>query len=388
MSQPIDPAAVYGSFFDDASRDEHIQDPTELYGRVAGRFVCSHAVTSAVLRDPRTGSQPPARPNRPLWDLTSRWLITRDPPEHTSIRSLVSRAFTRTAVREYQGHIEATVRGLLDGLSPRQEMELVGDFATPLPAEVIERVMGLEPAERAGLRPLLGALETCFVNQHDAGLVDKGEQAMLELYERFERMIEKRLAAPGSDLLSRYAVGGLEAGVDHVDLVSNAVFLAFTGQDSTRNALASLVFELLRHPDQLELLRREPEQLARSAVEEALRYHPPIYGAPRWPRDHIDVGEGILPPREMIDFLFGPANRDPAVFTDPDRFDITRAPNHHLSFAVGPHHCAGAPLARLELQTAITAIVERLPNLRLVGTPRWKSLVPFRGLEELRVAWD
>jgi len=384
----IDPDAVYGSFFEDANLDQHIQDPTELYQRVAGRFVCSHAVASAVLRDPRTGSEPATRPSRPLWDLVQRWLITRDPPDHTAIRSLVSRAFTRPAVRIYETQIRGIVSRLLDEIAPRKAMDLVAEFATPLPSEVIEGVMGLDDVERDGLRQLLRTLETCFVNQHDRELVDDGERAMIELYERFERMIDKRLSTPGDDLLSRYAVGGREAGVDHVDLVSNAVFLAFAGQDSTRNALGSLVFELLRHPDQLALLRAEPERYAASAVEEALRYHPPIYGAPRWPRDEIDVGEGTLPPRKMIDFLFGPANRDAAVFSEPDRFDITRSPNPHLSFAVGPHHCAGAPLARLELQIAITSMLQGLPGLRLISEPRWKSLVPFRGLAELRIAWD
>jgi cytochrome P450 len=143
---------------------------------------------------------------------------------------------------------------------------------------------------------------------------------------------------------------------------------------------------LLKHPDQLARLRAD-ESLAPSAVEEFLRFNSAIGIAPRVAKEDVELGQGRVAAGSTIPFFLGALNRDPAVFENPDHFDITRSPNPHLAFAAGPHLCAGAPLARLEVQLALTALLRRLPDLRLVAEPRWTSVVPFRGLDELRVAW-
>lgn len=388
MAELIDPDSLLGTFWADARTDVVIQDPAPLFSTISGTVLCSHAAATFALKDRKLGSAPEDLPDRFLWQAFNRFLILRDPPEHTAIRRLIARAFTRPAVEAYRPRIEATIDALLDEVSPRGEMDLVRDFAVRVPTTVIADLMGLGPEDRDGLPRLLVDLEEAFIHQHDDACVDRGEAAMVELFARMRRALAVRIADPGDDLLSRIARGESEDhAVEREDLVANAVFLLFAGQDSTKNTLASCVYELLRNPEQMDLLKSDPS-LVPGAVEEALRFHPAIYGAPRYAREDIELPQGTLPAGKTIDFFFGPANRDPAVFADPHRFDITRTDNAHLTFAAGPHLCAGAPLARLELQLALHAIVQRLPNLRMLEAPRWRSLIPFRGLESLRVAWD
>ena len=388
MGDVIDPEELLGNFWAEATTDAVIQDPAELMSRIEGTVLCSYAAATFALKDRRLGSAPPTVADRFLWQAFSRFLILRDPPEHTAIRRLIARAFTKPAVESYRPQVQATIDALLDEVAPRGEMELVRDFAVRVPTTVIADLMGLAAVDREGLPQLLVDLEEAFIHQSDEAAIDRGEAAMAELFDRMRRALDERVADPGDDLLSRIAAGeSADSAVDREDLVANAVFLLFAGQDSTKNTLVSCVYELLRHPDQMELLRSDPS-LAAGAVEESLRFHPAIYGAPRYAREDMEFPQGTLPKGTTIDFFFGPANRDRAVFADPQRFDITRTENPHLAFAAGAHLCAGAPLARLELQLAVLALTQRLPGLRMVEQPRWRSLVPFRGLETLRLAWD
>lgn len=384
----IDPARLLGTFWADATTDAVIQDPAELLSTISGTVMCSHAAATFALKDRRLGAAPLNNPEGSLGQAFNRSLINRDPPEHTAIRRLVARAFTKPAVESYGPAIQATIDALLDDVAGWGEMDLVRDFAVRVPTAVISDLMGLTPEDRDGLPELLVDLEHGFIREHDAECLARGEAAMIELLARMHRALAARTAHPGDDLLSRIAGG--ESGDNAVgrdDLAANAVFLLFAGQDSTKNTLVSCVYELLRHPDQMDLLRKDPSFVP-GAVEEALRFHPAIYGAQRCAKADMEFPQGTLRAGTKIDFFFGPANRDPSVFVDPDRFDITRTDNPHLTFAAGPHFCVGAPLARLELQLALRALVERLPGLRLLEEPRWRSLIPFRGLEALHVAWD
>lgn len=388
MADVIDPQQLLGTFWVEAADDAVIQDPAELFSRIAGTVMCSHAAATFALKDRRMGAAPTGTQDRFLLQAFHRFLITRDPPEHTAIRRLIARAFTKSAVEAYRPQIQATIDTLLDGVVPRGEMDLLQDFAVLLPTAVITGLMGLAPDESEGLHGLFADVEEAFINEHDPACFDRGEAAMTELFARMHRVLESRIANPGDDLLSRIAAGeSADSPIDRDDLVANALFLLSAGQDSTKNALVSCVYELLRNPEEMDLLRADPS-LVPGAVEEALRFHPPIYGAQRYAREDIELPQGLLRAGTKIDFFFGPANRDASVFADPDRFDITRTVNPHPSFATGPHFCVGAPLARLELQLALRALVDRLPNLRIISEPRWRSLIPFRGLEALRVAWD
>jgi unspecific monooxygenase len=306
-------------------------------------------------------------------------------PKHTAIRRLFSRAFTKSAVESYRPLVAATIERLLDGLVPLREMNFLTDFAFQLPTAVISELMALPEQVRVGLDALLVDLDLAFVFRSDEEYLDRGDQAVAELLSRMDAVLAERRANPGDDLISRL-VGGEDDGVEHEDLVANAVFLLQAGHDTTMNTLTSGVYTLLQNPEQLEALRADPS-LVPTAVEEMLRFNSAIGIAPRLANEDVELPNGTVHAGSVVSFFLGAVNRDAETFDDPHRFDVSRVDNPHLAFAAGAHMCVGAPLARLELQMALAAVLDRLPNLRLVDEPRWTGVVPFRGLDKLNVAW-
>lgn len=371
--------------------DEGIQDPFPHF-RALGEDVaaCSHAAAAIALKDHRVQVLPPTGLPGAMWSTFDRWLIMRNAPEHTNIRRLFSRAFTKSAVEAYRPLIQRTLDALLDRLVPRKAMDFRADFAFPLPTAVISELMGLSDASREGLDELLVTLDEAFVFQLDDAHTARGNAAVEELLRRMDAELEARRSAPTDDLLGRLVRGedgSLDVDIAHDDLVANAVLLLQAGQDTTMNALTSGVFTLLTNPDQFDKLRHNPS-LVPSAVEEFVRYNSPIGIAPRVITEDMELPVGVVPAGATVPFFLGAVNRDTRVFEDPDRFDVARTPNPHLAFAAGAHLCVGAPLARLELQLALRAVIDRLPNLRLTGEPRWTGVLPFRGLDALPVEWD
>lgn len=372
-----------------SATDEGIQDPFPHFRALGDVAACSHASALAALRDPRFAVVPPVGDDRPLWNTFNRWLIMRDPPEHTAIRRLFSRAFTKSAVDAYRPLVETTVDALLDELVPRGAMNLLEDFAFRLPTSVISELMGLSAESRDGLDELLVELDNAFVFQGQPGYIEQGDAAITELLRRMDVELAARRETPSEDLLGRLVRGedgSADVDIAHDDLVANAVLLLQAGHDTTMNTLTSGVYSLLTHPEQMARLIAEPT-LVPAAVEEFLRFNSAIGIAPRRVTAEVDLPVGTVHPGAEIPFFLGAINRDPQAFPDPDRFDVARQPNPHLAFSAGIHLCVGAPLARLQLQIALAAIIERLPNLRLVEEPRWTGVTPFRGLDKLLVAW-
>ena len=366
------------------------QDPFSLFRSLGETPACSHVAAERALKDPRFTPVAPVPSDRPFWRTFNRWLLMLDGPKHTTIRRLIVAAFTAHAVEQYRPLVEQTVARLLDELQPRGEMDLRRQFAFRLPTHVIAELMGLPASAREGLELLVGDVDQAFVHQNEESYLTRGDRAMVELLARMDRLLVERHGTGGGDLLSRLAAGEDDptgAGINHDDLVANAVFLLEAGHESTMNALTSGVYMLLVHPPQLERLRNEPS-LIPAAVEEILRIASPIGIVPRTARADVDLPQGCLPGGTTIPFFLGAVNRDPAVFAEPDVFDVTRVTNPHLAFASGFHRCVGAALARLELQVALAALIERLPGLRLVQKPHWTGVVPFRGLDALHVAWS
>lgn len=382
-------SSIPESFWAALRSDPGIQDPFSLFRDLGDVPGCSHAAASLALKDRRFPVIPPVPLDRPMWRMFNRWLIMRNDPEHAAIRRVIGRAFTRTAVEAYRPMVEATVDKLLDELTPLGEMEFRRQFAFRLPTAVICELMQLPAEAREGLDELLDDLDLAFVHQGKEAYVARGDDAVEVLQQRLESVLRERSLHPGDDLISRLltvdhdGVGGV---VEHEDLVANSVFLLQAGHDTTMNALTSGIYTLLKHPDQLEHLRKEPGGIP-GAVEEMLRYNSPIGVAPRTAREDVELPQGTVPAGGTVTFFLGAINRDPDVFAAPDVFDVTRGENPHLAFGAGPHLCAGAPLARLELQVALAAILRRLPSLRLVEEPRWTGVAPFRGLDALHVAW-
>jgi hypothetical protein len=248
------------------------QDPFPLFRALGESPVCSHAAAERALKDPRFTALAPVPSDRPFWRTFNRWLIMLDGPKHTAIRRLIVGAFSAHAVERYRPLVNTTVARLIDELAPAGEMDLRRQFACRLPTEVIADLMDLPESAREGLEQLLSEIEQAFIHQNEESYLTRGDRAMVELLTRMNRLLVERQGAGGSDLLSRLAAGAADptgAGIEHDDLVANAVFLLQAGHETTMNALTSGVYMLLVHTSQLERLRNDLS-LIPAAVEEIL----------------------------------------------------------------------------------------------------------------------
>lgn len=363
---------------------EGLADPYPLlrcYPRPGARW--QHA--NALLRDRRlTRAQLPDE--RAMWWLFNRWLLRLDGDRHRRLKQLMSDPFRRSAVAQHEPAIAAAVDARLEVIAGAGRMEVIEDFAAPLSYAVMWDLLGLPGSDREQVHEGMCALFRSFIGQEDAEAVDAHEPAITDLIAYFREQVEARRRDPGDGLFGDLVRGGTEAGIDADALAANAIFLLHSHHEEIQNFIANGLAALLGHPEQHERLRRDPG-LMPTAVEEMLRYEPVVQVSDLVSDEDIEIGGQRLEAGATIWVLFGPVNRDPDVFADPDRFDVARCPNPHLSFATGRHHCLGAELARLELGVIFTALIGRLPGLELTAEPRWMSLIPFRAMERLDVAW-
>jgi pimeloyl-[acyl-carrier protein] synthase len=357
-----------------------------------------HAQVQTVLRDPRFRRQDFTKGavkvlgEGPLSSSYSLWFLFMDPPDHTRLRGLVSKAFTPRTVEGLRGQIEALIEDLLDRQHDRPTFDLVGDFAYQVPVLVICELLGVPPSDRGRFGAWSAALARGLDNLTvaDAEFILHGNAAAAGLTDYFRELVAARRRAAGQDLLSAL-IAAEEAGdrLTEDELLATCVLLFFAGHETTVNLIGNGTLALLRHPDQLQRLRQQPGLIG-NAVEELLRYDSPVQRTGRIAAEDVELFGVQIQRGDRVNMLVGAANRDPAQFADPDRLDITR-PNasQHLSFAAGIHYCVGAPLARLEAQLAIAALLRRAPNLRLVDQqPPWRPTFVLRGLQSLQVAWS
>lgn len=394
---PWDPAFVadpYPAYAELRARGRVIRyEPTDQW------LVPHHADVSALLRDRRLGrtyqhrfgheefgkaAPPPA--HEPFHTLNDHGMLDLEPPDHTRIRRLVSKAFTPRTVERLEPYVRRLADELVAALVRDGGGDLLKDVAEPLPVAVIAEMLGIPEADRGQLRPWSAAICGMYELNPSEETAARAVRASVEFSGYLRELIAARRGRPGDDLIS-----GLIAAHDEDDdrlteqeMISTAVLLLNAGHEATVNATVNGWWALFRNPAQLAALRAD-HSLVPTAIEELMRYDTPLQLFERWVLDDIEIDGTTIPRGAEIALLFGSANHDPAVFPDPGRLDLTRADNPHISFSAGIHYCIGAPLARLELAASMTALLRRAPTLALVTEPARKPNFVIRGLEGLSV---
>ncbi|WP_199548302.1 cytochrome P450 [Streptomyces sp. N35] len=387
-------------------------DPYPAYAelRAAGRalwfeasrqwLIPRHEDVSALLRDRRLGRTylhrytheefgrtPPVPEHEPFHTLNDNGLLDLEAPRHPRIRRLVSKAFTPRTVQRLQPYVEELAATLVARIVANGGGDLVEELAEPLPVAVIAQMLGIPESDRHLLRPWSADICGMYELNPDEETARKAVTASVEFSAYLRELIAERRKEPGEDLIS-----GLIAAYDEgerlseQEMISTCVLLLNAGHEATVNTTGNGWLALFRNPEQLAALRQDPAPGKLStAVDELLRYDTPLHLFERWVLEDIEVGGVRIPKGSEVALLFGSANRDPAVFRDPDRLDLTRRENPHVSLGAGIHYCLGAPLARIELAASFGQLLRQAPALRLAGEPQRKDGFVIRGLESLPV---
>src|SRR5215475_14323804 len=317
-----------------------------------------------------------------LYEHHTTSLVFNDPPIHTRVRRLIMGALSPRAIAAMEGDLIRLVDGLLDRLAEKRSFDLIDDFATAIPIEVIGNLLDVPREEREPLRDwslaILGALEPVIGEAAFA----RGNKAVQDFLAYLEVLVERRRAKPGNperDVLTRLIQGEADGEkLTAKELLHNCIFLLNAGHETTTNLIGNGLVALSRNPGEKDRLIAQPE-LIKTAVEEMLRYESSNQLGNRMTVEPVELGGLSLPPGTPVTLCIGAANRDPAQFPDPERFDVARTPNRHLAFATGAHQCAGMALARLEGAIAVSRYLARFPRYALAGEPVRGGRVRFRG---------
>jgi cytochrome P450 len=314
-------------------------------------------------------------------------MLDRDPPDHTRLRRLVSKAFTPRAVEALRPRITGLVDGMLDAADQQGQVDLVDALAFPLPFAVISEMLGTPPADHERLRQLTGTVVRALEPVADPALVAAIAAADAELTVIAADIIAWKRANPADDLLTALIAAEDDGdALSDDELISQTLLLYIAGHETTVNLIAGGTLALLRNPDQLELLRADPT-LAAGAVEELLRYDSPVQASRRITLEPVSIGGTTIPAGAFVMASLGSANRDERFWgDDAAEVRLTREnAHHHVSFGAGPHHCLGASLARLETSIAFSRLIARFPALALDGDMAWNGRVNLRGPAHLPV---
>ena len=384
----------------DWTSQEFLRDPYPHYRRLReerpihfnegrGSWVLTRYNDMAeVLRDHERFSAERTGPANYSTDEMPRSMLASDPPHHTRLRTLVNKAFTARTVERLRQRIQQIVDGLLDDVADRGEMELIRDFAYPLPITVIAEMLGVPASDRDFFRDASSKIAVALGPITDPAVALAALEGRNQLIGYFNDLVPKRKGDPRDDLISAM-LAAEEAGdfLSHGELLAMLLLLLVAGHETTVNLIGNGMLALLRNPDQLERLR-DDESIERSAIEELLRYDSPVQFTGRLVMQDVEIAGQPIKAGVGISTILAAANRDPEVFTDPDTLDLGRDPCAHLSFSAGIHFCLGAQLARLEGQIALATIVRRFPKIAMATQElEWRPAPILRGLVALPVSF-
>ncbi|MFI6698897.1 cytochrome P450 [Streptomyces sp. NPDC050509] len=370
----------------------HYYEPTDQW------LVPHHADVSALLRDRRLGRSyghrftheefgrnPPPAGHEPFHELNDQGMLELEPPDHTRIRRLVSKAFTPRTVDQLAPYVRRLARDLVERLVAEGGGDLLTAVAEPLPVAVIAEMLGVPEADRPLLRPWSAAICGMYELNPPEETARRAVTASLEFSAYLRELIAARREKPGGDLISGLITAHDDGEkLTEAEMVATCALLLNAGHEATVNATVNGWHALFRDPGQLAALRAD-RTLLPTAVEELMRYDTPLQLFERWVLDEIEIGTTTVPRGAEVALLFGSANHDPAAFAAPETLDLSRADNPHISFSAGIHYCIGAPLARVELAASLSALLDLAPGLRPAGEPVRKPNFVIRGLEGLPV---
>jgi cytochrome P450 len=386
---------------------EFLADPYPTYHRLRDEDPVHHSPldfwvltryedVAAVLRDPRFIKEPLVSMVAARFGVTvppgvGLSMLDRDPPDHTRLRSLVSKAFTPRVVEGLRPRIQKMVDDLITRAQAVGTMDLIEEFAYPIPVSVICEMLGVPVEDHERFKgwslDIARGLDSVWLPP-ESEIPKRSGAARHAIGDYMRGLIAARRASPRGDLLSAL-IAAEEAGdkLSEDELIATCILLLIAGHETTVNLIGNGTLALLRHPEELRRLRETPGMIP-SAVEELLRYDGPVQRTARITSTEVTIGGRTIPKGEMVMPFIGAADRDPAQFPEPDRLDLGRADNRHIAFGWGIHFCLGAPLARVEGQIAIDTLVRRLPRLTLVDDePEYRQSLTLRGLKALPVTF-
>jgi len=395
---------------DDMLGGERLADPYPYFADVLERepvrwnekhrawFIHKHADVLWALRNPAFSSDR-VRPvearlsveqrevRKPTYDVLRHWMVFLDPPEHTRLRKLVMPAFSPKSVARMRERVQQVVEQTLVELGDRTSFDFIADFAYPVPAIIIAELIGVPAEDRDRFKKWSDDILTLvFGAQGEANRRDVAQRGLQELTDYLRELIAEIRKHPGDDSVIANLLQAHDADPPLTDeeIVSTCALLVFGGHETTTNLIANGTRQLLLHPDQWELLKARPELMGR-AVEELLRFDGPSRLEARLLVEDVELRGQTLRAGDNVFLVQSAANRDPEVFEDPHRLDITRERNNHVGFGFGVHHCLGNFLARLEAEIAFSAVLRALPDLALAGEETWHTTMMSRGMKTMPV---
>ena len=403
------------AFHDDMFTPEVIADPYAYYGRLRDEdpvhwnktyelwVVTRHddlvwltrrheLFSSAVFKnDPRPPYPAIDEPDLGLYDYVRNYqadqLIQHDRPEHLEMRRVVHGYFTPKSMEAWRPFVQKAVKELLDQAEEKGSMDVMRDLATPLPVLVIAQMMGVPEQDRGHVRQL--AEKLLYIGRGEYDRMKPLTEGMRGMIDYVSPLVDERLVNPGDDFISVLAGGEKNGVFTRHEVLVNTSLLLLAGHETTINLLCNGTLAFMQHPDQWALLKQDPADLAKRATEECLRYDSPVKSIQRIAAQDVEMRGKVLEKNDRVRWFISSANRDPAMFPNPDKFDITRWPNQHVAFGSGVHHCLGATLARVEGQEVFKALAERFPGLRMeTEALEYQPSITFRSLKSLPVTWQ